>query len=591
MPETGPTKVVRRRLPWLPRGETPFAFTGLAMAGVLVLAIGASAYWTGRTHRQYRRADRTCEVEGAAAVTGAAIAHTLADGDTAGARLFLMDAAREHRLSRAVLTLPDGTQLADADAGPEAPGGIVVTRTLPMPDGKDATLEFRAASMGSEGTWYAVAGVAGVGAVALGGVLLVYRRTRSRLMAMGLICEALRALNAGEKDPEALVVGESFGSEAHAWNALLRERQRLEQEARSDRARTALGEFRRDGADLASACDALWHGLMIIDAKMRVTYANGVSAAFLGVKREALVGADACTLVKDEATVSAIGAVVGGTVRRRITVEARAAGENDAVLRFSVRPVRRDDTAAAMVLIEDVTQQRIADEARNSFVAQATHELRTPLTNIRLYVEQAVDDDGKDPQVRARSLNVINQEARRLERIVGDMLSVSEIEAGSLKLRVGDVRLQPLFEELSQDFSPQATEKKIQLTFNLPPKLPVIQGDRDKIVLAIHNLIGNALKYTPEGGRVDVNVTEEQNRLVVGVADTGIGISGDEVERVFEKFYRAKDKRIVNITGSGLGLALAREVVRLHGGDITCDSQIDKGSTFTLTVPSLAQAA
>jgi two-component system sensor histidine kinase VicK len=129
------------------------------------------------------------------------------------------------------------------------------------------------------------------------------------------------------------------------------------------------------------------------------------------------------------------------------------------------------------------------------------------------------------------------------------------------------------------------------LSFNLPPKLPVIKGDRDKILVALHNLIGNALKYTPEGGKATVSVEVREGRLVVDVADTGIGIGPDDIGRVFDKFYRAKDARVGKIQGTGLGLTLAREVARLHGGDIEVESQLDKGSTFTLTLPAPAEGA
>jgi signal transduction histidine kinase len=237
-----------------------------------------------------------------------------------------------------------------------------------------------------------------------------------------------------------------------------------------------------------------------------------------------------------------------------------------------------------VVVVEDVTQQRVADESRNAFVAQATHELRTPLTNIRLYVETMLEDP-EDGAVRSKCVNVINTESRRLERIVGDMLSVSEIEAGSLKLRPGEVRLDAFFEELEADYRAQAGDKEIALKFDLPPKLPVLEGDRDKLMLALHNLVGNALKYTPAGGAVTVKVTEEGGWLSVAVTDTGIGIKAEEQELVFERFYRAKDKRIGGITGSGIGLSLARDVTRLHGGEIAVRSEIDKGSTFTLRVP------
>jgi signal transduction histidine kinase len=227
----------------------------------------------------------------------------------------------------------------------------------------------------------------------------------------------------------------------------------------------------------------------------------------------------------------------------------------------------------------------VAEEARNNFVAQATHELRTPLTNIRLYVETAIDEGEKDPVTRAKCLNVINQEARRLEGIVGVMLSVAEIEAGSFKINRGDVRLDTLFTDLQADYAVQAQEKQIRFRTNLPPKLPVIQGDRDKIAVALHNLVGNAMKYTPDGGQVTVEVQVDAKQLAVEVRDNGIGIGEEDAKRIFEKFYRAKDPRVSKISGSGLGLTLAQEVVRLHGGDIVVDSQLNKGSTFTLTLP------
>jgi signal transduction histidine kinase len=168
------------------------------------------------------------------------------------------------------------------------------------------------------------------------------------------------------------------------------------------------------------------------------------------------------------------------------------------------------------------------------------------------------------------------------------MLSVAEIEAGSMKLNSDDVRLEPLLEELKAEYAAQAAEKQLSLAFELPPKLPVIRGDRDKITMALHNLIGNALKYTPAGGNVRVKVDSNETSVVVRIEDSGIGIAADEMERIFEKFYRAKDRRVAKITGTGLGLALAREVVRMHGGDITLESQLDRGSTFTMRLPATA---
>jgi signal transduction histidine kinase len=148
-----------------------------------------------------------------------------------------------------------------------------------------------------------------------------------------------------------------------------------------------------------------------------------------------------------------------------------------------------------------------------------------------------------------------------------------------------------LLQQLKADHEAQAKEKRIAYEFDLPPKLPILQADRDKIALALHNLVGNALKYTLDGGRVVVSAEMEDHRLSVAVTDTGIGIGPEEIEKVFEKFYRSKNPLAAGVKGSGLGLPIAREVARLHGGDITVESELGKGSTFTLILPMTEAAA
>ncbi|MCA9296955.1 MAG: hypothetical protein KC983_10565, partial [Phycisphaerales bacterium] len=213
------------------------------------------------------------------------------------------------------------------------------------------------------------------------------------------------------------------------------------------------------------------------------------------------------------------------------------------------------------------------------------HELRTPLTNIRMYVETAIEDGDRDPAVRGQCLNVINHEAARLERIVGDMLSVAEIEAAGIELIINDIRLENLFAELENDYRAQADDRGLTLTFDIIPRLPALRGDRDKLTLVFHNLLGNALKYTIDQGTVTVRVDATETELLVDVSDTGIGIAPEDQERIFEKFQRARDQRLDSIAGTGLGLALAQEVVHRHGGSLTVESTLDVGSTFHVRLP------
>jgi len=628
-----------RRL-WLLRGESTIASIGI-FAGIILLSAMASLAWlTLRSHEQFLAASRVDEIHAVGATLARAAEAMFPADELSAIRLLVTDASANYDLARCRIVLADGRVVADAEPAqitlaklpakwtsnsPDASGsrdasGSAGNRTSPFPavdkiDVQDSTIAasfpINAAGRGTARLeitakinypfivlWKAQTSVGTVGAASLALLLLVYRRARLRLRAMGAIRDSLLSLHAGEISEAALGVQDLLGPEAQAWNRLLAERQESRRAGSAERAAEIIGSRRAAKGDLDAAFDAMAQGMLLVDEKLQVRHCNGAAAAFLRAKREQIVGAEVTTVIDQPEVLESIRAIITGTTRRKSSVEVERQGESGSsgtgsgtVLRFSIRPVRREDSASAMVQIDDVTQQKVADESRNSFVAHATHELRTPLTNIRLYLETAMEDGEKDPAVRGKCLNVINQEARRLERVVSEMLSVSEIEAGSLRLKMDDVRLDALFDDLRSDYVPQAQEKSIRLEFKLPPKLPVIHGDRDKILLAVHNLVGNALKYTPEGGSVVVNVEADGTQLIFSVADTGFGISDEDADRIFERFYRAKDPRVEKITGTGLGLTLAREVIRLHGGEITLKTEINKGSTFTLTQPISAEAA
>lgn len=425
------------------------------------------------------------------------------------------------------------------------------------------------------------------GSVAGGLILLVVTASVSasrRTAALRRVGSALRAIQGGESDQEVLLISDRFGPDALAWNALLA--------SHSDSSETsaAVQPDRRDNSSQAgvlplSALDAMPIGLMAFDEDGTLLFCNGAASTMIGLNRAEAMGR---VLLEEESFAEIAPSfrkvAEGGTPRTTAEIS-RGEGLRRDVLRVTVRSLRREDDATLMVLLEDITQQRIADEARNGFVAQATHELRAPLTNIRLLAEEAIEIGVAEPASLARSLNVVNQEARRLERVVADMLSVSEIEAASLTLQINDVPLMKLFNDLEMDYTAQANEKSIALKFDLPPKLETIQADREKISLLLHNIVGNAIKYTPEGGAVELTAELENSWLTVRVKDTGPGIAPEDHERVFQKFFRTDQARMSDVKGTGLGLALAREIARRHGGDVLLESEPGRGSTFVVRIP------
>jgi PAS domain S-box-containing protein len=597
------TRPRRHRL--LHQGESAIASSGLLFAVILLLAVGGAAWWSGRQQLAAMRIEQQHHVDTVGTMLATVVSRLLEHGDFAALRSLIAETASRTESSTCSVVLPGGDLIAAAMAAPGAlaampdpwpagdlppfiaPAGTVGGR-YPFDVAGRGRAQIVLAAPERAPSWLVSdtqAGIALIGATALVAALLVYRNMRGRVRVLAYIRDALLAIGGGEDDLAVLTVQPELGPEATAWNGLLAEAERLRQvlvtkrllelpAARGDRSR-----------DLSSMCDAMAQGLILVDGQLNATYANEAAALYLGTSRDQLIGTPIGGRLPDPRAAEAATAVASGTLRRATTIEVERGGEGGDVLRFTIRPVRRDDESAAMIVIEDVTQQRIADQSRNSFVTQVTHELRTPLTNILLYAETAMSEGEKDPQVWSQSLNVINGEAKRLQRLVADMLSMAELEAGRHQVHHDDVKLATLFEDLDADYRAAAKEKGLTLTFNLPPKLPTIQADRDKLALALHNLVGNAIKYTPSGGSIKITVACDETALNVKVADTGIGMTPEDCERSFERFYRARDERIAGITGSGLGLSIARDVVRLHGGDITVESELDRGSTFTLVVP------
>lgn len=585
----------------------------LTAAGILIAALGGTGWWLTGAERQDALTERRQELRNAAALLTAAAGALIDADELTPVRRLVADTASHYGMTRCRIVLSDGGVIADSDptradaglpprrgfgshdAGPPgtetlADNTLTLVQPLPLAGRGTARLEIDAPVFGPEAAvWQLQAGLGMIGGASLLAMLVAYRLFNARLRAMAAIRAALLSLGRGESDSGALGVAPQLGDIAKAWNRMVAEQQVLRQRSLVDEVRQRLNGSGAGGGDLSAGCDALAQGMLLVDEQMQIKYANRSAALFLHADHEQMIGRSVTDQITDTALLEHIQAAALGDAHRRASVEIEQPGAEDGVtqgvLRFTCYPLRQGDATVALVVIEDITQARVAEQSRHAFVAQATHELRTPLTNMRLYLETAIDEGDADPALRENCLNVINEEAGRLERIVSDMLSVAEIESGSMKINRNDVRMDQVMRGIEADYQAQAKAKGIGFALHLPPKTPVIQADREKLAAAAHNLVGNAIKYTPEGGKVNVTLDVTPREMSIEVVDTGLGIAPEDAARVFEKFYRANDRRIKGITGSGLGLALAREMVRLHGGDIAVQSQLDQGSTFTLTLP------
>jgi len=236
-------------------------------------------------------------------------------------------------------------------------------------------------------------------------------------------------------------------------------------------------------------------------------------------------------------------------------------------------------------LLRDITQQKMAEEMRNQFVVTATHELRTPLANIKAYAETLASQQQIPIDQQKSFHNTINSEATRLARFINDLLNISQMEAGSFAITRHETDISRLAEEIVAHVSPQARQKNQRLDCQLPTKCPKVMVDKDKLSAAVVNLLGNAIKYTPDEGHIRFTIETGEDQIRFLVENSGFGIAAEELPRLFQKFFRSKDSRVRGITGSGLGLAFTQEVARLHSGKLSVTSELNKGSLFTMSLP------
>jgi PAS domain S-box-containing protein len=389
----------------------------------------------------------------------------------------------------------------------------------------------------------------------------------------------------------------NFGAAAIGWNRVVQQRlnvapsESLQQRVRQSLAHATQGRWE---VVLNNVPD----GIATTDAGGRLTYTNLPMTVILGLKtslpsENAADPEYVAPAMTEQLThrwqLPESDRLLADENRDRPVVTEVTRDENGQkrIVRVARHPVNggSGQQEAHVWIIRDVTQQKLAEEMRDQFVDTATHELRTPLANIKAYAETLALADVIDIEQQKQFLNTINSEATRLARFVDDLLSVSSMELGSLSLNKQVTDLTRMLNEVLAKVRPQMAEKGLTFEVAFPEKMPEPELDKDKIAAVLVNLLGNAVKYTPEQGSVifRVNITDKQIEL--SIQDTGVGIAPDELPKVFEKFFRSQDPRVQEQTGTGLGLALAHEVVRLHGGKIEIESEINKGSTFTVLLP------
>lgn len=356
----------------------------------------------------------------------------------------------------------------------------------------------------------------------------------------------------------------------------------------TERLREALSQNEEEKEKLASILTNMSDGVVATDESGVVILMNTRAAHMLGSEGPLPEGAPLDELLGLNHEQS--GSLAEGNAQSAmLRLSPMGGGEVTNIVRVTFTPIHRREgggIAGTIAVLQDVTEQENLEESRREFVANVSHELRTPLTTIKSYAEALDDGALDDPQLALRFVGVIRNETERMIRLVTDLLHLSRLDSKESSLRIQQTDISEMLEDVADRFSFQIRQKRIHIRTRVRKEVASAWLDRDQIDQVLGNLVSNALKYTPEGGSIQLEALKnEEGMLAISVRDSGIGIPKKDIERIFERFYRVDKARSRNMGGTGLGLSIAREIVKAHGGSISLQSELNEGSLVTFTLP------
>ncbi|HWR62372.1 MAG TPA: ATP-binding protein [Clostridia bacterium] len=342
---------------------------------------------------------------------------------------------------------------------------------------------------------------------------------------------------------------------------------------------------------LEAIMSSVVNGIIAIDSSERILFINPMAEKLLDIHDREIVGKHLLQVVRNNSLDNYLNTILKD--KKYFDTELTLDGSSEKVLKFYANPINQTDKTdirGVIITIQDITELRKLERIRTEFVANVSHELKTPLTSIKGFVETLKMNDMENLQDNRRFLDIIEDEANRLYRLINDILSLSELEQKKLIAKKERINVEKSIMEVVSMLKAQSESKNIGLSVNIREGLASLSGEADKLKQMLINIIDNAIKYTPENGSVEVeayNQQEEQggSSVVIRVADNGIGIPKQYIPRLFERFYRVDKARSRKVGGTGLGLAIVKHIVILFNGRIEVSSEVGKGTEFKIILP------
>lgn len=354
-------------------------------------------------------------------------------------------------------------------------------------------------------------------------------------------------------------------------------------EALQERIRAATEEKEK----LSSAFASMEEGVIVIDSGNRIEALNRGMKQIMGAMHGDIVGR---TVIEAFRSIELHDALERFRQTKQPILQEIALGDNNEIVLdvniSSIKPLP-GESPKTMMVFHNVTRLKKLERIRADFVANVTHEIRTPLTAIIGFVETLQQGAMEDKATGKKFLQVIHENAQRLNRLVDDLLVLSGIELGETKLQIAALDINDVLENALAVIQPRALEKRIEILRDVPADIPLLKADKDKVSQVFLNVLDNAVKFTPEGGRITIDVSPEGERfLKISINDTGIGIPQNDIPRLGERFYRVDKSRSREVGGTGLGLSIVKHLMLSHGGRMEIESTQGAGTTVHLYFPS-----
>lgn len=409
----------------------------------------------------------------------------------------------------------------------------------------------------------------------LASLILGYRFIRQLMVPIKDITDASQKIASGGFDRRVTVTSDDeIGELANNFNHM------------AARLKDMVGKLSESNTKFKALLTSIKNPIIAVDNKHRIILLNPAAEALFHIKLENTLGKHLLEVIRNNVLDEHIKAILVQNQETQIEIHLH---DPEKILKIYSNPITMEEDPTKVMgivaLIEDVTEIRKLEKIRSDFVANVSHELKTPLTSISGFVETLKSGTIEDETVKMRFLDIIDIETERLTRLIDDILTLSEIENIQSKTVNQEINTYKMIQEVEMMIRPIAVNKGLTLMAEVDSNLPPLIANRDWFKQMLINLLDNAIKYTPQGGKIHLNAFQKYNNIIINVKDTGIGIPKKDIPRLFERFYRVDKARSRKVGGTGLGLAIVKHIVLSLGGKIKVNSDISKGTEFTVIIP------